>query len=247
MSLQFSDTTNKNGVVQHIERTVGFNDGDITGNTLRFQQVTADVNMAKDELVALILSADKSRNVDDFNHTKYPIITIDLVANQRDYSFTQDEQSNFIVHIHKVMVADSGGVFRTIEAVNQQDTGTEQDRFQDGQNTTGTPEYYDQTADGLFLDPIPSYNSTGGLKVFIDREGSHYTTSSTIETSGLLPLFDEYLVLKPSYRIARDMGLPNRNDLKRDMLEMRAYIEDFVLRNQNAQKQGLRVDKQWNK
>lgn len=247
MALQFSDTTNKNGILQQIERACGFNDGDITGNTTRLAQFTGDVNLAMDEVTAMILNADHSRNIDDYNHTKYPILTIDLVADQRDYSFSQDEQANLIVHIHKVMCADSGGVLKTLEARNQQDLGTENDSFNDGQATSGVPLYYDKTADGLFLDPIPNYASTDGLKIFIDREASHFATTDTTKKAGFLSLFHEYLVLKPAYRYARDKSLPNRNSLKGDMLEMRQYILDHVARSQNNVKQSLNVAQQNNR
>lgn len=239
MSIPFSDTTNKNGILQQIERAVDFNDGDITDDTTLLAQFTADVNLAVDEVTALILSVDKSRQIDDYNHSKYPIITMDLTDGQRDYTFTADEQSNLIVHIHKVMCADSSGKLRTIDRVDQQEHSTDQDTFNDGQDTEGTPIKYDLTADGLFLDPIPSYSVTAGLKVFIDREASHFLTSDTDKVAGFLSLFHEYLVLKPAYRYARDKGLPNRNDLKRDMFEMRQYMEEHILRNQNATPQRL--------
>ena len=247
MALQFSDTTNKSGIIQQLERALSFNDGDISGNSTRLAQFTADVNLAMDEVTALILSADRSRQLDDYNHTKYPILTIDLVSGQRDYSFTTDEQANLIVHIHKVMCADSGGVLKTLQAVNQQDNDSDLDSFNDGLATAGVPLYYDKTADGIFLDPVPNYSISDGLKVFIDREASHFSTSDTTKKAGFLSLFHEYLVLKPAYRYARDKSLPNRNSLKNDMLEMRMYIEDFVRRNQNSVKQGLRVEQQHNR
>jgi len=247
MSLQFNDTTNKNGIIQQIERACDFNEAEISGDADLLAMFTGDVNLAVDEVTAMILNADRSRNIDDFNHEKYPILTIDLLAGQRDYSFSEDEQSNLIVHIHKVMCADSGGVLRTLEGKNQQDLGTDNDSFNDGQETSGVPTAYDKTADGIFLDPIPSYSSTDGLKVFIDREASHFTVADTDKVAGFLPLFHEYLVLKPAYRYSRDKSLPNRNSLKNDMLEMRQYIIDHVARNQNNVKQSLHVAQQNNR
>lgn len=241
MSIQFSDTTNKSGILQQIESAVSFNDGDITNNATKLAKFTASVNLAVDEVTALILSADKTRQVDDYNHEKYPIITMDLVSGQRDYNFNADAQSNLIVHIHKVMCADSGGTLKTIEAVDQQSTDPKYDSFNDGNDTTGRPERYDKTANGIFLDPIPSFNRPNGLKVFIDREASHFTTSDTTKKAGFLSLFHEYLVLKPAYTFARDKGLPNASALKRDMIEMRQMIEDHVLRDQNTIRKGIRV------
>jgi len=247
MALQFNDTTNKNGIIQQLEQALSFNDGDISGNATRLAMFTGDINLGVDEVTAMILSADRSRQIDDYNHTKYPIITIDVVSGQRDYSFTQDEQLNLIVHIHKVMCADSSGVLKDLQAVNQQDSGTANDSFNDGNATAGVPYRYDKTADGIFLDPIPNYASTAGLKIFIDREASHFTVSDTTKKAGFMSLFHEYLVLKPAYRYARDKSLPNATALKRDMLEMRQYITDHIQRNQSSVKQGLRVNQQFNR
>lgn len=89
MSLVFSNTTTKNGIIQRIERYCGFNDGDISGNTLRLAQFTGDINVALDYTLAMIFEEGGTWQFDDSNHsTNYPIITTNLISGQRDYSFT---------------------------------------------------------------------------------------------------------------------------------------------------------------
>lgn len=233
--LQFSDETNKNGIIQLIEDNLGFNDGDISGNTTKLAKFTGGVNLAVDEIMGFLFPKNGKWQLDDANHSKYPIITTDLISGQRDYTFTEDEDGNVILGIHKIMVADSGGLLRTIPTVDQQSTDTEMDSFNDGQDTGGTPVRYDKTANGIFLDPIPDYASTGGLKVFIDREASYFTTSDTTKSLGFAHLFHEYLALKPSYNYARAHGLKQKKDLKLDMLEMRlAIIEYFGTKDGDA-------------
>lgn len=229
MSLQFSDTTNKSGIIQQIERTCGFNDGDVTDNTTKFAQFTADVNLALDTTYASIFKAGGTWQFDDTNHTDYPIITTNLVLGQRDYSFTVDGSSNLILDIYKVMVDDGTGTgtFKEIDPVDMQSMNTNKlnvDSLVDGTDAQGVPDRYDKTADGIFLDLIPDANVTGGLKVFINREGSYFTVSDTTKKPGFAGLFHEYLALIPSYKYARDHSLDNLVRLEKDIAVMEESI-----------------------
>ena len=167
-------------------------------------------------------------NVDDFNHTAYPIITTSLVSDQRDYSFTYDEDSNLILAIHKVLIKNSAGIFVEIKRKDQQSTDSNESPvgFWDGNDTTGTPIYYDKTANGIFLDPIPSYSSTGGLKLYIDREPSFLTASDTTKVPGIDGLCHDYLYLKPAYEYARDKNLASAERLYRDLQDARKKVDD---------------------
>lgn len=206
-----------------------------------------DVNIAQDEALCFALKA-AGWNVDDFNQTKDPFITIDMVDGQRDYHFSYDEQSNLILGIYKVMVKDSSGVYHTLTPKDQQSQNdTDIDGFIDGQNTEGTPLYYDKTGNGIFLDPIPSYNSTAGLKVFIDREMVQFVAGDTTKISGLDGLVHDYLYLKPSYEYARDSGLSNTERLYRDMVEARQKIYERYGRRERDVKRRLVPSVQNNK
>ena len=228
MSIPYSDTTNKDGIIQNIEDECGFNDGDITGNTTKFAKFNGDINQALDSIYAWIFKAGGVWQFDDSNHTDYPTITTDLVSAQRDYSFTIDEQGNVILDIYKVMVADPDGIFHEIKPVDRQTKNSNNvnvDSFIDGQETGGTPTRYDMTANGIFLDPVPNYASTGGLKVFINREGSYFTVSDTTKKAGFNGLFHYLLVLLPAYKYARiHLGQDVRDRLKADIDAMKADL-----------------------
>ena len=60
---------------------------------------TVAVNVALDEALAIIFQQGGMWQFDDKNHTEDPIIITDLVADQRDYHFTTDEQSNVILDV----------------------------------------------------------------------------------------------------------------------------------------------------
>jgi hypothetical protein len=184
---------------------------------------TADENLAIDYIMAKIFQVGGRWQFDDSNHTDYPIITTDLVAGQRDYSFTTDEQGNLILDVYKVMVMNEDGRYEEIYPVDMQsESGTE--NLWDGQNVQGTVFRYDKTANGIFLDQIPATSRTGGLKVFINREGSHFTVSDTTKMPGFAGLFHEYVGLRPCYRYATDHDMKNAEVLKRDMMEMETCI-----------------------
>lgn len=197
---------------------------------------TADMNLALDRAFALIFQVGGTWQFDDSNHTDYPIITTSIVSGQRDYSFVTDEQGNLILDIYKVMVADENGNFFEITPVDQQSKDSPIG-YNDGNNTAGLPNTYDKTANGIFLDAIPNYNRAGGLKVFINREGSYFTTSDTTKKPGFAGLFHEYVALRPSYQYAYRNKLENKNDLKNEMLEMeQAIMDNYKAREKDVQK-----------
>lgn len=219
MSLVFSDTTNYKGLVQFYEKELGFQRGDISGDTNKLKEYTADANIAFDDFLTIALPSSGTWQYDDSNHTDYPIITTDLVAYQRDYSFTSDELSNLILDIYKVYIADSSGDFTEIKPVDVQ---SEQDTlsFADGNNTTGEPIRYDKTANGIFLDPIPNYNATGGLKMYINREPSYFTYTDTTKKPGVPGLFHKYFYLKPAMEYARRNNLANLSRIESEVLKL---------------------------
>lgn len=198
MSLAFSDTTNKDGILQHIEDYCDFDDGYITGNTTRLKKWTGRVNLALDYIWGVIFSVGGMWQFDDSNHTDYPIITTDLTSGQRDYAFTSDENGNIILDIYKVLIAQPDGTFVEIKPTDVQ--SSDEPSFYDGNNTTGTPTKYDKTGNGIFLNFIPNYTISGGIKIYINREGSYFSTSDTTKKAGFAGIYHELLALIPSYK-----------------------------------------------
>lgn len=217
MSIKFNDTTNLNGLVQLFEDEVGYNPGDVSGNTVRLKKFTARVNAALDRYFAIAIQASGKWQLDDKNHNDYPFITTDLVAGQRDYSYSTDGSGNIVLDIYKVMVKDEAGIYHEIYPEDQQSNGSES--FYDGQDLTGVPSRYDKTGNGIFLDFIPSYNSTAGLKVFINRESSYFVYTDTTKTPGY-PYHQEYFYLKPAYEQARIKGHDNYSNLEKEILKL---------------------------
>lgn len=210
-------------ILNRIEDTCGFNRGDITNNAVRKSRFTDAINVAQDEVWSIIFNkVNKWWQADDIYHTKYPIITLDVVSGQRDYSFITDEQGNMILDIYKVMLTDSEGNVHEIPQVDQQEKNADGAFYT---TETGLPTGYDVTANGIFFNIIPNFSKDDAIEIYINRTAMRFATTDTTKMAGYNPLYHEYLVLKPSYEYARDTGLKNAEQLKRDMNEMRKDIE----------------------
>ena len=201
MSVQFSDTTNYKGIIQLIERELGFDRAYISGNTNLLKEFTADVNTVWDDYVYLALKSSGDWQWDDSNHTvDYPIIYRNLVSGTQDYTFTTDATDNLILDIFKVMVLRSATAttYDEIYPVDQQqiEAYNSGDDIAEERSTQGVPERYDKTANGIFLDAIPNYSATRGLKVFINREPSYFVSTDTTKKPGCPGIHHRYFAVK---------------------------------------------------
>lgn len=226
--IRFNDTQNYTGLVQFYERELGFERGHIAGNTTRLKEFTAETRLAFDNFLTLALPASGKWQLDDTNHADYPIIKTNLVSGQRDYTFTTDEQGNLILDVYRVAILPSA-TETEYQEIFPVDVQSDNDSLSILQENTdgGAPYWYDKTANGLFLDPIPNYNATLGLKVYINREASYFTYTDTTKYPGVPGLFHAYFYLYPALEYARRKSLKNENSLARRVAMMEAQIIDY--------------------
>lgn len=241
MSLQFSNTTTKLGIIQSIERYTELGTAGISGNATRLADFTADVNLALDYIFGCIFENCSKWQLDDINHTDYPILTTDLVSGQVDYAFTTDNSGNLIVDIHRVMIKTPSGEFVDLEPISATDKNNSSTTLVNGLGATGTPTRYGKMGNGIFLDVPTNYNSTGGLKIYVNREASRFTTSDTTKKAGFVATFHEYLALRPSYLYAMRKGLKSKNDLYNEMTKLETKILQHYGLRAKDQKNGMRV------
>jgi hypothetical protein len=225
VSLVFSDTVNNSGIIQHIEKTCGFEYGDITSNPKRFQYFTELVNLASSRVHVLIFDVGGTWQYDDHNHPDYNIITTDLITNQRDYPFVSDGSGNLVLEVQDVLVKDRAGIYRKIHPVDVP-TGAPVN-YTDGRDITGEPITYDKLQQSIFLDPIPDYDSIDGLKLYISREGIRFTVSDTTKKAGFAGLFHEYLVLAPTYKYMLTNNMKPTNGYGREVAIMEQAIQEY--------------------
>lgn len=241
--LKFNQTSSPyDGIIQRIEQAVYGMDGlgRISGNATLLGQWTTSVNLALTNLLTIIFEADGRWQFDDSNHTDYPFIKTNLVSGQRDYTFTTDENNNLILDIQRVAILQSAidTKYNEIFPVDQQTSGEGYDIL--GENTnTGTPFQYDKTANGIFLDPIPNYNATNGLKVYISREGSFFTTSDTSKKPGVDARLHEYLVYKPVLEYGRFNVVENYSLVERSVENMEQKALSIYGNREQDEDQGI--------
>ena len=223
MSLKLYQPVDRSGIVDAIYKNTSADT-----NKYPLMDMIADINLALDNLMSIAFRASGVWQLDDSNHADYPIITTNLISGQRDYSFTWDGAGNLILDIYRVMVADQNGRYYDLRPVDQQTSSfITQDltaqNLVNGQNLQGYPTIYDKTANGIFLDTIPSYNYTNGLKIFINREASHFSVPTINVADNTMPGIDgrlhEYLVVRPTAYYAARRGLKNYNFWANELLK----------------------------
>lgn len=206
MLLQFSDTTNKSGIIQLLSKRTGTQNS----NSYSLLEKTVDINLALANYFIIANQNSGRWQVDDTNHTDYPIIYANIVSGQQDYSFTVDENDNQILDIYKVRIKDTNGKWWTLKQRDLQDGNDEPLNS----TTTGLPTEYDLTANGIFLNDIPNFTQDNSLEVYISRAGSYFVSTDTDKVAGIPEIFHEYLVIRPAYFYCLEKGLPQANDYK---------------------------------
>lgn len=218
--MDFSNTTTKQGLVQD---ALWWVNADLT--SYGYQDMVRSANMGLNEVVGLILGADGRWQFDDTNYTDLPIGTTNLVANQQDYGIDTS-----MIDITRVECKDQNGVWQYLSPFDQRDltppgtanipntgltaTGTfggNNYSLTDFMSTAGTPIFYDKIGNSIFLYPKPSYNSTGGLKIFFQRKASYFTTSNYVSTTNWVdstqPGFAKHLHRYISLIMAKDYAV----------------------------------------
>lgn len=193
--MQFSSTSNKNGIVQLVERLCKLGDGGITNDTTLFKQVTGDINQAYREVGSALLRSDRRWKWDDTNWTDFPIATIDLVNNQRDYTLPASTSGGNASTLWKVSLVEILGTDGKYHKIDLAEDGTLET------TDTGTPTEYRLIGNSIRLQNIPTTSTvtlTAGLRITFQRSIVEFTTSSTTEQPGFMDSYHDLLAYKAS-------------------------------------------------
>lgn len=191
---QFSDTTNKNGLIQKFEFWARLQDGTVTGTLLK--QITDRINAAFERIMPLLLQFNDQVRWDDSNHSDAPVAYTDLVANQNDYKFTEDDNSLDILNITSVGIKDASGdtVFRQLERITADDPRVPEILDPDT-SVSGNPSGFLELGGRVYLDIRPSSSITSGLQIIFGREQSYFVSTDTTKEPGIPKPFHELLAL----------------------------------------------------
>lgn len=241
MSIQFSDITTLKGLVQIYEKEIGADRGFVSDNSNRLKEFCADVNLAWDDYLNLAFKSSGMWQFDDTNHVDgsgnytLPIIRTNLIDGQREYNFTTDEGGALVLDIQKVAILPSATatLYEEIYPIDQQSRDQAKDIVAES-TVEGVPCQYDKTANSIFLDPIPSYTTTGGsggsygLKVYINREASYFTSSDTTKKPGCPGIHHRYFALKPALDYARRNDKSNYDRILKEVISFEGDEENGV-------------------
>lgn len=223
----FSDTVNNLGILQQVRDMMR-----VDSTQWATSKVVNSVNNYLDTVAGYAIGADRRFQWDDTNHSKLPIGTTNLVANQSDYSFLTDEQGNSILNLTRIDILDTtaGSNWRQLQVIDQTDIHGALDAQQ---ATAGLPMYYDKIADNVIrLYPKPSASVTAGLKFYFQRTPSYFTASDTTKAPGVPPLLHRGFVINAAYDGALTLGLANLQPLSLErQLEANKMMSYFGNRN----------------
>ena len=211
--MQFSNTSDKNGLIQTCERLTNLGDGAISGDSTLLSYFTSDINETLNEIIIEIMESQDTFDWDDPNRTDYPIATTPLVADQRDYQF---DAISFLKLKRVDITYDGTNYYRATpfdSASHLQGLGNDTDV--DGRFSKTDPKY-DPKAFGFWLYPrANAADVTAGAKARIEftRSFDEFTTSDTTQEPPIDRPFHELVAVGASYRWAMTKGSDNKNDL----------------------------------
>jgi len=191
--LQINNTTLKNGIVQKVERLCKLGDGGITNDTTLFLQVIGDINLSYKKVIMAILRSDTNWKFDDSNYTDFPLATIDLVSNKRDYTLPASASGgNFstLYRINRIRIKDSSANWHTLDQMEAEEEEVD---------TSGFPTKYRLLGGSLRFKELPTgITTTGGLEVTFQRAADEFTTADTTQQPGFMDSYHDLLAYDAS-------------------------------------------------
>lgn len=226
---QFSDTTNKNGLIQKFEFWTRQKDGTVTGTLLK--QVTDRLNHAFERIMPILLAYNDQVRWDDLNHTDAPIGYVTLTANQNDYKITVDDNSLDILNITHVRILPSATATRYVdlERITADDPRVPSILSPDS-GVTGVPSYFLELGNRLYLDILPSYTVASGIELFFSRQQSYFVSTDTTKEPGIPLPFHELLALHAAHDWLRVNSSDNKlkDEVAAEIQKQEAKLKHFI-------------------
>lgn len=231
----FSDTVNRNGLIQLLERDTNTQSATTASYPLAVK--TEDINNAIGTFALIATKASGRMQWDDTNQTDYPVIYTNIVSGQVDYTVTVDGSTpaNQILDLRQVRIKDNTGTWKTLKPIDREANSI--NRYE---GVTGVPEVYDFDSNGLKLYPIASYNSTAGIELYVSRTPSYFASTDTTKEAGIPRIFQNYLHLKPAYLYCLVKTLPQTKGLQLEVEKLELAIADYYSRRDRVDRKQMR-------
>lgn len=195
MALQFSNTTDKNGIIQLVEFYTALGDGGISGNATLLKQMTAQINLAMSEIWHTMWSYQAGWQYDDANQTDLPQATANLQDGIAKVALPTDALT-----VNRIEIKDKEGNFYKITPITERQIGGAIPEFFE---TAGMPLYYRLLGRTIELFPAPAtaqVTLTSGMKVYFDRTGVAFASTDTTDTPGFSGEYHDLVPIKASIK-----------------------------------------------
>lgn len=222
--MEYSNVTNKNGLLQDCEFFTNLGDAGITGDALLKAQFTSRLNNWYQTAVTLIIDANDGFDFDDPNHTDYPILTTPFVAGQRDYTIPLSEK---VLKLKRMDVTFNGNDYYKAEPfdINESGLGFGNDTITDGRFSKTEP-MYDPQYNSYFVYPLASQADVdSGAEMIVQwvREVIEFVVGDTTQEPGIDEPFHRFLSIGASY----DWLLVNKPEQTALITRLESMIADY--------------------
>jgi len=231
--MKFSDTTNKNGILQKCEFYVfGSNYGQITDNPTRLAEFTSLCNDALDNVTSVLLNSDNTWQWDDTNYDDFPVATTDLVNGQADYSL---EKSH--LKIEHVEALDNTGTYYPLYPIDTSDIFRKGISPTDYFTEDSMPRYYDKIGNSIVLYPaadLTQVTETNGLQVRFQRQAEYFETTDTTKEPGFASIHHRLIPLYASFEYASSNEMSNKITLLSGKIDKEEARLESLMGKRNA-------------
>lgn len=186
--MQFSDTTNKSGLLQDCEFLTNLGDAIITGDTTLKARFTSLLNIRYAQVMARLQTLTGAAGPEDTTYTSEQFSTFDIVKDQNSYTFTTDEDGNTISDIVAISIlpAATSTEYLPLAKMTLDDSRALR-AMSPNPSDIGVPCAYLEKGLTAYFDVTPNYAATDGGKLYYRLVPSYFTTSDTTKAPG----FDE--------------------------------------------------------
>lgn len=230
----YSDTTNKNGIVQLAEWGLGFPDGTISGDSYNLAIFTSIANTVQYDILIATMRHIDGWDIDDSNYTDFAISTTPLLIDQRDYKFPTNllKIKRMDISYDATSVDDANATWYRANPIDSKEMGDGlgNDAKTDARFTKTDPRY--DPKNGSFDIYPRSTDGVGFIRIEFDRTIDPFLVSSTTKEPGIDVTFHDLLVtgIKLKWAVAQDMekakSLKTLYDEK--MVELGLYYADKI-------------------
>lgn len=198
--MQFNPSDKSLSLIADIDFLL-YGSGDTFNSAYSLADRTRNINIAWDEAVAILYTADPNHKWDDTTNADLPFATLDLVANQDHYTLLDSA-----LVIHRVRIKDpSGANWVTL-------TPKLRSELSDSElASSGNPSYYHKIGGVVFPIPVPNYGVAGGVELEFQRGANHFLTTDTSKEAGFNPMFHRFLSIGAALMYAVANGMTDKS------------------------------------